>query len=621
MPFIMTRRQRLWLYFRRYVLWFIAGAAALLATNYLSFKIPGYIGRSVEAMNEASRNMGTFELVREQLVGFGVAIIGFALLAMFTRVLSRVFIFNAGRFIEFDVRNELYDKLTRLGPTYYNSTTTGDVTSRVTNDTSYIRLLYAIGFLHIVNTSVAYAIALQKMISIDWRLTLWCLAPFPFLVLILRVIVLRLFAQTKAVQAQMSSLSTKVQENLAGMAVVKSFNLQGYESERFEAENTTYYRKNMTLAIYRGAMQSVMMFVAGVGTAIVLLVGAPQVAQGTMELGHLIEFNGYVVSLAFPTVALGWVFSVWHRGRAGFERVLEVLDRPEALVQTSDPARLPEPTLGVAVGGVRLDDVTFTYPNTSAPTIEHVNVRIEPGSKVAIVGRTGSGKSTLVKLMTRMFDPDSGHVFIDEVDVKTLDLRQMRSQMGVVTQDPFLFSMTVGQNVRFGVDALEQDDTIERDAPTDSLLDPERTGLTQQQRVEEAVEVAGLSSDISGFRDGLETMVGERGITLSGGQKQRATIARAILTDPRLLILDDALASVDTQTEALILDHLDHIMKGRTTVLITHRYNALERMDQIIVMDKGRVVEQGSHAELLENTGGVYTQMVEHQRLREQLES
>lgn len=609
------------MYFRRYILWFLAGALALLATNILGLKIPEYIGGAVQMMRDNIDSPSEFAKIRGELVLMGVAIIGLAIAAMVSRIISRIMIFNAGRFIEFDVRNELYDKLTGLGPSFYQSMSTGDVTSRVTNDVSYIRLLYAIGFLHIVNTLFAYTIALQKMVAIDWKLTLWCLAPFPFLLLALRHIVLRLFHHTKAVQAQMSTLSTKVQENLAGMAVVKSFNLQGFESDKFARESHTYYEKNIQLALWRGALQAVVFFVAGLGTSIVLLVAAPKVAAGTMPLGQFVEFNGYVVSLAFPTIAMGWVFSVWHRGQAGFDRALEVLDHPPTLPIEDDPIALPAAQDEQPVGAIALKDVSFTYPGTTRPTLKNINLSIPAGSKVAIVGKTGSGKSTLIKLLTRMYDPNSGSIHIDGCDLKALALRQMRSQIGVVSQDPFLFSMTVGQNIRFGLDALEQDETIERDAPTTSLLDPQIEATNQDQRIKEAMTVAGLASDIDSFKEGLETIVGERGITLSGGQKQRTTIARAILIDPRILILDDALSSVDTQTEALILDHLDNIMAQRTTILITHRFNALDRMDQIIVVDEGEVVEIGTHEQLLEQPDGLYAQIYEQQKLREQLES
>lgn len=617
------RRRMLILYFRRYTWWFAAGGVALVATNLMSLEIPARMGGAIELLRDKlqSSDVASLATVSDQLAWASAAIIALAVGAMIARILSRIFIFSAGRFIEKDARNELYAKLTELDPSYYQQTPTGDVTSRVTNDVSYIRLLYALTFLHVINTTLAYGIAMRKMIILDWALTLWCLAPYPFLILALRAVTNRLFEQTKRVQAQMSTLSSRVQENLSGMTVVKTFNLQRRESESFDKLSHEYYRENMKLAIYRGALNALMVIAAGLGTVIVLWVGADLVWQDKMELGQFIEFNGYVVSLAFPTVAMGWVFSVWHRGQAAFDRVLEVLVRESDLKEPEHPRTLPKRGQGQAqLGQISLDAVSFSYPGTTNAALKEITLEIEPGSKVAIVGKTGSGKSTLARLLSRQYDPSQGHISLDGVELTQLGLRALRAELGVVSQDPFLFSMTLEQNLRFGIDGFEQDASLERALPTRSLLDPSKEGISQAERIQQAITIAGLAQDLDALPNGLETMVGERGVTLSGGQKQRVTIARALLMDPRVLILDDALSSVDAQTEAKILDHLEEIMQGRTTILITHRYNALGRMDLVLVMDEGQLVERGTHEELLAQ-GGLYTQMVEQQKLRERLES
>lgn len=615
-----ARRRVLLRYFSSYGWWFFGGALALIATNVMSLEIPVKMGAAIELLRDLLKSPQGLAASQGQLQTMSLWIIGLAVGAMFARIISRVLIFNAGRNIEFDLRNELYAKLTQLDMSYYNQTPTGDVTSRVTNDVGFIRLLYALTFLHIINTALAYGIALQKMLAIDWRLTLWCLAPYPIMVFFLRGVTKRLFDQTKRVQGQMSELSSKVQENLAGMTVVKTFGLQDDERRSFEALSQTYYKENMKLATYRGAMNALMVVAAGLGTVIVLMVGADQVTQGQMSLGSFIEFNGYVVSLAFPTIAMGWVFSVWHRGQAAFDRVLEVLYRPSALTQPAEPARLPAASLEQANGALRLEQVSFSYPSADKVVLKGIDLTIEAGSKVAIVGKTGSGKSTLAKLIARLYDPQQGTIQLDGVALDRLELRALRAELGFVPQEPFLFSMSVAQNLRFGLDGFEHDGSLSKPLPTRSLKDPSVEGLSVEARVTEAIEIAGLSQDIEALPQGLETMVGERGVTLSGGQKQRVTLARALLMDPRILILDDALSSVDSQTEAKILDHLESIMAKRTTVLITHRYNALSRMDLVLVMDEGQIVERGSHEALLAR-GGLYAQMVEQQKLREALES
>ncbi|MEM1347726.1 MAG: ABC transporter ATP-binding protein [Myxococcota bacterium] len=612
------RRARLRAPFLKYKWWFVAGALFLVLTNTLALSIPARIGEAVGVLHGVQ---GAGEgAVRAELVGLGVAIIALAIGAGGARIMSRIFIFNAGRYIEFDLRNELYAKLATLDAGFYNAIPTGDITSRVTNDINYIRTLYAITFLHAINTALAFSIALSRMSSIDLTLTLWCLLPYPFMVFALRRVILALFHQTKRVQAQMSGLSSRVQENLSGVAVVKAFNLQEREIERFEQINQGYYSRSMRLALIRGALSALTMLLAGLGTLVVLVVGSQRVEAGTLELAQFVEFNAYVVSLAFPTSALGWVFSVWHRGQAAFDRVLGIFYwRPAVLDPLPDALEhLPERD-GSARGAIVFEDVSFSYEE-GQPVLEHVSIDIPAGSRVALVGKTSSGKSTLVKLMARMYDPTSGRITLDGVALEELGLRELRSELGFVSQDPFLFSMTIGQNVRFGLDALEGDSSIARHAPTRSLLDPDVEGLDQAKRLDEALAVAGMSAEIDSFPQGLGTLVGERGITLSGGQKQRVTIARALLVDPRVLILDDALSSVDAQTEAVILDHLDEIMTGRTSILLTHRYNALPRMDCIYVLDHGRVVERGSHDELIAERG-VYAEMYEKQKLRESLES
>jgi len=617
------RSAKIWGYFLRYKWWFLLGAGFLILTNLQKLTIPVYIGHAVDLMRNAS---GSDEIAaaRPKLVWSGIIIIGLAAGAALARILSRITIFNPGRYIEYDLRNDLYQKLTELTPAFFEPASTGDVTSRVTNDVKRVRVFYALTFLHVVNTGVAYAIGIWRMARVDWTLTLICLAPYPFLLAAILWVGQVLFHKEKVVQAQLSDISSKVQENLGGMSVVKSYTMEDREIEDFEDLNDDFFDKNLDLAVAKGGLNSLVMLVTGVGTVMLLIAGTGRVINGSLKLGEFVELNGYVVALAFPTIAMGWVFSIWHRGRAAFDRIIQILAREPELQDPPADERTDLPPLdgGEARGRIEVRDLDFGYDDDE-PILEEIDLTIPAGSTVAFVGKTGSGKSTLVKLLTRMYDPDTGTIRIDETPIDRVRMRRLRSEIGFVPQDPLLFSMTLRQNIRFGLDALEYDPSIDRTAPTGSLLaggqSPDQQ-LDQEGRIEQAVDVAGLRPDVESFADGLETIVGERGVTLSGGQKQRVTLARALLVDPRILILDDALSSVDTQTEQVILDHLEHVMEDRTSIILTHRFNALDRVDQIYVLDEGRIVERGTHAELLES-GGVYAEMYRRQQVEQELES
>ena len=619
-----VRRRRLWEYFRPYLKFFAAGALFLVLTNLMTFAIPEYLGDAIQMLRDtAGEEDLDLTAIRSDVIDAAIFIIILAIGAGIARVFSRISIFNACRFIEFDVRNRLYEHLSKLSPAFYNTIPTGDLTSRTTNDVTYVRLLYAIPFLHIVNTLIAYSIAIYRMAGVDWRLTLACLAPYPFLLYGIRKVIHALFLQTKVVQSQLSDLSTHIQENLSGIDVVKSYVLEQRESDVYGRENETYFDENLKLAKIRALLNALVVLIASTGTLVVLVVGSRFVIDGSMTLGAFVEFNGYIVALVMPTIALGWVFAIWHRGLAAFDRISELLEHTPELDEPENPRPLPSADADHDVGEIILDDVSFTYEDDEGldQALDGISMTIPAGSTCAIVGKTGSGKTTLVKLIARLYDPDSGRILVDGVPVDRTDLRTLRGEIGFVPQEPFLFSMTVGQNVRFGLDSLVHDTTLAKVAPDTSLLGDGTDGsITQQERIEEAVDIAALRGDIEGFNEGLETLVGERGVTLSGGQKQRLTIARALLVDPRILILDDALASVDTHTERRILGQLKQIMAGRTSLLLTHRFNVLSEVDRIFVLDDGRLVEQGTHDELLDENG-LYAAMYQRQQLEDQLDS
>jgi ATP-binding cassette subfamily B protein len=617
------RRRKMRSYFLRYKWWFLLGAGFLVLTNLQKFTIPVYIGHAVELLERAATGEAALAQLKSNLVWAAIAIVLLAVGGAMARILSRITIFNPGRYIEFDIRNELYDTLAELTPAFYDPAPTGDLTSRVSNDVKSVRVFYALTYLHVINTAVAYAIGIWRMAQVDLELTLICLAPYPFLLGGILWLGQALFYQTKVVQSQLSDLSAKIQENLAGVSMVKAYDIQDREIDLFSDLNEEFFDEKMHYAVLQGGLQALVGIVAAVGTFILLVVGSSRVVAGDLSLGAFVEFNGYVVALAFPTISMGWIFSIWHRGRAAFDRIVEILAREPEIESPApeDQLELPPLETSEARGRVEMRNVSFGYEDEQV--LEEIDLEIPAGSTVAFVGKTGAGKSTLVELLTRLYDPDEGEVRIDGVPLDRVSLRQLRSELGFVPQEPLLFSMTVRENIRFGLDALEYDETIERPPPTTPLIEPEAgdsESLSQEERIEQAVDVAGLRPDIDAFNEGLETVVGERGVTLSGGQKQRVTLARALLVDPRILILDDALSSVDTQTEQVILDHLDYIMRDRTSIILTHRFNALDRVDRIYVLDEGRIVQSGTHAELMEE-GGLYREMYRRQELEEDFET
>lgn len=566
--------------------WFLPGAVFLVATNFLALRIPRNLGAAIQTLRDAKLADAPidFDLVKIH----AIAIAALALAAGTTRVLSRILVFNAGRLVEYQVRNEVFDHLTRLDAATYSSQATGDLVSRCINDVTQIRLLFGVGFLNLVNTAVAYLVVLSFMFDLSPRLALFSLVPYPFILFAMIGFTRALYSRSRAAQAQLSVLSSQAQEALSGVAVVKSFAIEPQISARFRAESDEYVRRNLAVALVRGGLMPFMRVAAGVGTLIVVWFGGQTVIAGDLELGQFVEFSGYVVGLAWPTMALGWVLSVYNRGSAAFDRTTQILDlKPQVDPRTSGSDLVQGPA------EIRFENVSLDYEDgTSA--LREIDLTIAPGTSVAIVGTTGGGKTSLVHLLPRLRDPSAGRVLVGGQDVRALSLSSLRARMGYVPQDGFLFSKTLGENILLGV---RNDDTAERSA----ILG-------------KAVEMAGLTPDLPALADGLGTVVGERGVTLSGGQRQRSTLARALATNPDILVLDDALSAVDTKTERAILSSLADVMSTRTTLLVTHRYAALELVDRVVVIEDGRLIEQGTHLDLLA-AGGRYAELVEKQEL------
>jgi ATP-binding cassette subfamily B protein len=526
-------------------------------------------------------------------VTYYAAVIGLAALAQgILRTCSRALIFNAGRNVEYDLRNDLFAHLQKLPLSFYHARRTGDLMSRVINDISAVRVMLGPGVLNFANAPLYYVYALALMLSMDVRMTLAALAPFPLLMYAAAKFRGRIMKSSLEVQQQMSALSSHVQENLSGMHVVKAYAQEKYQTQQFVALNEEFRIKGLEMARMRGIVTPLMQGINGLTVVIVIWYGGVRVARGDLLVADIVAFIAYLNVLAWPTAAFGWMLSLVERGRAAMKRLEEVLNTQPAIA--SLPGALP---LAELQKGIEFRGVSFAYEHQSNghPILENISFSLPIGKTVALVGRIGSGKSTLAQLVPRLFDASSGEVLIDGQDVRTLSLRDLRKRLGYVPQEPFLFSTSLRRNLSFG-----RDDVSDQD-------------------LQRAVRIARLERDLESFPQGLDTVVGERGVTLSGGQKQRATLARALAIDPPVLILDDCLSSVDAQTEAEILQGLRSILEEKTCLIISHRISAVKDADEILVFEDGRILERGSHHQLVER-GGLYAELHQQQRLAEELE-
>jgi ATP-binding cassette subfamily B protein len=465
--------------------------------------------------------------------------------------------------------------------------------SRATNDLNAVRMMVGPSVMYSASTGLTFIVAIILMASIDVRLTLVALTPLPLVSLAVLFFGRAIHKRFERIQAQLSDISAVVQEALSGVRVVRAYGQESAELERFRRANEEYVARNRGLIQLQGMFFPSLTFLLGLGGLLVLWQGSRAVIVGRMTVGDLVAFNTYLVMLAWPMIAFGWVTNMMQRGLASWKRMLEVLDQRPGIV---DGPREVEPS--AIAGHVEFRDVTFGYNGT--PVLEHVSIDVPAGQTLALVGATGSGKSTLINLLPRIQDPPPGTVFIDGVDVRDLPLEHLRALIGYVPQEPFLFSDTLAENVAF--------------APEIASLPP----ADRDRLVREAAAIARLDKDVQDFPQGYETRVGERGITLSGGQKQRTALARALALAPRILVLDDALSAVDTYTEEEILSRLRGVMRQRTSIIVSHRISTVRDADQIVVLDQGRVVERGRHDELIE-AGGVYAELHREQMLEEEL--
>ena len=569
----------LWRYRSRYAI----GGVCLLATATLAMMVPYLLKRAIDAISHGA--------AARQIASYALWIVVIAAVQAVARTFSRALIFNVGRDVEYDLRNDLFGHLQRLPLSYYHLQHTGDLMSRLINDVTAVRMLLGPGILNFVNTPLYYAYGIGIMLTLDPRLTIAALLPYPLLLLLVKRYSRRLMEHTVRVQEGLAEMSSRVQENLSGIHVVRAYAGEAGETDAFAALNQRFKDQSMQLARVRGQILPIMKTASSVGTLVVLSYGGIEVINGRLSLGDLVAFIGYLNLLAWPTMAMGWMLSILQRGRAAMTRLEHVFGVEPEIRDAPDAVPLP-----AVRGALEFRNVDFAYrtAGNGHQILDGVSFRIEPGQKLALVGRTGAGKTTAAMLLPRLFDVSGGQILLDGRDIRTLPLVQLRRSIGFVTQDPFLFSSTVRDNVRFGLEGAA-DDAVRR-----------------------AAQIAGVAEDIEAFPRGYDTIVGERGITLSGGQKQRLTLARAVITAPPILVLDDALSSVDTRTERAILSALEDVMQGCTALIIAHRISTIQDADLIAVLDEGRIVELGDHGSLLARDG-LYADLFRQQRLEEEI--
>ncbi|MHB8836704.1 MAG: ABC transporter ATP-binding protein [Candidatus Methylomirabilia bacterium] len=563
------------------------GILTLLLTNLFTFVSPWIAKRAVDGLQA--------QITAATLLRYCLLILGAALLQGVFRYWSRLLVIGVSREVEFDLRNLVFSRLLAQAPAFFQRFRTGDLMSRATSDIEAVRMVVGPGIMQLANTVFTFVIAIAMMLSLDPVLTLWSLMPMPAIALVMYLSAQFYHRRFLDVQVQQARLNTVAQENFSGIRVVKTYGLEEPQREVFVAANREYLARNMRLARALGFFHPLVAAVAGFGTLIVLWVGGRRIIAGECTLGTLVAFMALFSLMTWPTIALGWVVSLFQRGAAALGRINEILAAPLAVVDPVDPV---DPRVADRGAALEVRRLTFTYPGRTEPALRDVSFAIGAGERVAVVGRTGSGKTTLLSLIPRLWSVADGSVFLDGVDINRLRLERLRSGIGFVPQETFLFSDTLSANI-----ALPE-------GAEDAAALPE---------VEAAGSLAQFAGDVEGFPDGWRTLVGERGITLSGGQKQRAAIARALLRRPRLLIFDDALSSVDTETEEKILDRVMTAHPERTVLFVSHRLSTMRRADRILVFDNGALVESGTHEQLM-TVGGAYRRLIDQQLLADELE-
>ncbi|MDB4918073.1 ABC transporter ATP-binding protein [Mucilaginibacter sp.] len=530
-----------------------------------------------------------YQIFGSSLFLFGILVLVLALLRGLFLFFMRQTIILMSRHIEYDLKNEIYDHYQKLSLAFYRRHNTGDLMNRVTEDVSRVRMYLGPGIMYTINTVVLFVMVIYAMLTVNVRLAIFSVLPLPILAVIIYYVNNIINFRSEKIQQRLSALSSFVQENFSGIRVIKSYVREGHVTGKFAAESDNYKMHSMELAKVQALFYPLMLLLVGLSNVITMYIGGVEVMKGNITSGNIAEFIVYLNMLTFPVISLGWVTSLIQRAAASQKRINEFLHQQPEII-SPNVAKIP------LSGYIEFKDVSFIYPDTGIQALKNVSFTAKPGEMIAIIGRTGSGKSTIANLIMRMYDTTGGEIVIDQVPINKHNLEGYRAQIGFVPQEVFLFSDTIANNIAFSADVLEMD------------------------KVSQAAKDAAVYTNIMELERGFETLIGERGITLSGGQKQRVSIARAIVKHPQILIFDDCLSAVDTRTEEEILNNLGRNMQGKTSLIIAHRISTIKNADKILVMDNGEIIEQGNHSDLMQQKG-TYFELYEKQLLEEEEES
>ncbi|WP_293741487.1 ABC transporter ATP-binding protein [uncultured Pedobacter sp.] len=592
----MKHLSRLNKYFLKYKWWIIPGSIFVVISNIFGVVPAQVIGYAVDLISENiqlfnlfagfGRQAIIYNIFSSNLLFFGLLVIALYLLRGLFLFFMRQTIILMSRHIEFDMKNDIYQHYQELSLGFYRRNNTGDLMNRATEDVNRVRMYVGPAIMYTINTFVLSVLIIWSMFDVNSKLAIYCLLPLPFLVVIIYYVNTLIFKKSGKIQERLSDLSSFVQERFSGIRIIKSYVREDYTRNMFEIQSNDYKKDSMSLVKVSALFYPTMLLLIGLSTILTIYIGGIQVMNGSITAGNIAEFIIYINQLTFPVTMLGWVTSLIQRAAASQKRINEFLDIPSD-IRSNETAEIE------LKGNIRFDNVSFTYPDTGIEALKNVSFEVNAGEFVAIIGKTGSGKSTLANLMMRMYDVENGAINIDKKNIKTLNLKDYRGQVGFVPQEVFLFSDTIKNNIAFGLDAVTDEE------------------------VHTAAKNASVYTNIIDFEEKFETMLGERGITLSGGQKQRVSIARALIKSPKILIFDDCLSAVDTKTEEEILQNLGKIMAGKTSILIAHRISTIKNADKILVLDNGKIIEQGTHNELL-SLNGSYKELYNNQLLEEE---
>jgi ATP-binding cassette subfamily B protein len=575
-------------YFTKYKYRLLIGIIITVASKFLALQVPQLIRESVNIAEDFKNGIVTdLPYVKTELLNNILLIIAAALLSGFFTFLMRQTIIVMSRLIEFDLKNEIYQQYQRLSLNFYKKNQTGDLMNRISEDVSKVRMYFGPAIMYSINMLVLFVVAIIKMYNIDVTLTNYTLLPLPILSVSIYVLSRIINKRSTIVQQYLSKLTANAQETFSGISILKSYGIEHKTMVEFGSLAVNAQEKNINLFKAQALFFPLMILLIGLSNILVIYVGGMRYIEGTISLGVIAEFIMYVNMLTWPVAVVGWVTSIVQQAEASQERINEFLKhKPEIVNNNINPSKID--------GAIEFKNVSFTYDDTNITALQNVSFKLEKGKTLAILGNTGAGKSTIINLIARLYDVNTGELLIDNTNIKDINLDDLRQNIGFVPQEAFLFSDTIKNNIKFG------DETA------------------SDTKIEQAAKDAYIHHNIVTFNKGYDTYVGERGVTLSGGQKQRISIARAIIKNPKILIFDDCLSAVDTETEEIILNNLQKISKNKTTVIVSHRVSSVKHADTILILENGKIIQQGTHNELV-NIDGYYKELYEQQLLEKEI--